>query len=152
MERIIGYVETGKAEGAEHHCGGGRHGDKGFFVEPAVFSGVTDDMAIAKDEIFGPVMQIMKFDTTEEVIERANNTSYGLGAGLQTSSIDNAIEISNALRVGTVYVNCYDVFSESTSFGGFKDSGIGREVGKDGLSNYLESKNVIIKRPDNAIP
>lgn len=152
MNKILGYVDKGKAEGAELHCGGGRAGDKGFFVEPAVFSGVQDDHTIAKEEIFGPVMSILKFSSTEEVIERANNSSYGLGAGLVTKSIDNAIEISNALRVGTVYVNSYDVFSESTSFGGYKDSGMGREVGKEGLKNYLEIKNVIIKRPDHAIP
>lgn len=109
-------------------------------------------MTIAKEEIFGPVMGILKFSDVDEVIARANNTTYGLGAGLMTKNIDTALYISNALRVGTVYVNCYDVFSESTTFGGFKDSGIGRELGKAGLNSYLEQKNVIIKMPDNAIP
>ena len=152
MDKILNYVQDGKAEGAELTTGGSRHGDKGYFVEPTVFANVQDDMRIAKDEIFGPVMSILKFGSTEEVIERANATSYGLGAGLCTKSLDNALEISNALRVGTVYVNCYNVFSESTSFGGYKDSGIGREVGYNGLKNYLETKNVIIKRPDHSLP
>lgn len=109
-------------------------------------------MTIAKEEIFGPVMSIMKFKTIDEVIERANNSQYGLGAGLVTKSIDNAMKISNALRAGTVYVNCYDVFDANTPFGGYKDSGIGRELGEYGLKNYQETKTVIIKRPDDSLP
>jgi aldehyde dehydrogenase (NAD+) len=132
--------------------GGKRHGNKGWFVEPTVFADVNDDMTIAKEEIFGPVMSIMKFKTVDEVIERANNSQYGLGAGLVTKSIDTALKVSNALRAGTVYVNCYDVFDANTPFGGFKDSGIGRELGEAGLQNYLESKTVIIKRPDDSLP
>lgn len=97
-------------------------------------------------------MSIMKFKTLDEVIERANNSNYGLGAGLVTKNIDNATTLINGLRAGTVYVNCYDVFDSTTPFGGFKDSGIGRELGKHGLHNYLETKNVIIKRPDGALP
>jgi aldehyde dehydrogenase (NAD+) len=109
-------------------------------------------MKIAKEEIFGPVMSILKFKDTDEVIRRANDSEYGLGAGLVTKNIDNAIKISNALRVGTVYVNCYNVFDANTPFGGFKDSGIGRELGEHALHNYLESKTVIIKRPDDSLP
>jgi len=152
MDNILRYVETGKAEGAELHMGGARHGDKGYFVEPTVFSGVTDDMTIAKEEIFGPVMSIMKFSDVDEVIERANNSSYGLGAGLMTKSLDTAMHVSNALRVGTVYVNTFDVFSETTTFGGFKDSGIGRELADSGIKNYQETKNVIIKMNDKTLP
>jgi aldehyde dehydrogenase (NAD+) len=109
-------------------------------------------MTIAKEEIFGPVMSILKFKTIDEVIERANNSQYGLGAGVVTRDINNAIKISNALRAGTVYVNCYDVFDANTPFGGFKDSGVGRELGEYGLHNYLESKTVIMKRPDDSLP
>ena len=101
--------------------GGNRHGKKGYFVEPTIFADVQDNMKIAKEEIFGPVMSILKFKTTDEVIERANNSNYGLGAGIVTRSIDNALKISNAIRAGTVWVNTYDAFDSTTPFGGFKD-------------------------------
>lgn len=97
-------------------------------------------------------MSVLKFKTVDEVIERANRTSFGLGAGLVTKNINKALQITNALRVGTVYVNCYDIINEATTFGGFKDSGIGRELGGSGIENYLEKKNVIIKLPDGALP
>ncbi|KAJ8520961.1 hypothetical protein ON010_g17884 [Phytophthora cinnamomi] len=109
-------------------------------------------MTIAREEIFGPVMSILKFKTIDEVIARANDSEYGLGGGVVTSNIDNAIKISNGIRTGTVYVNCYDVFDSNTPFGGFKDSGIGRENGELGLRNYLEHKTVIIKRPEDSMP
>jgi aldehyde dehydrogenase (NAD+) len=124
----------------------------GWFVEPTVFADVKDDMTIAKEEIFGPVMSILKFKTVDEVIQRANNSNYGLGAGLVTKDVQTAIKVSNALRAGTVYVNCYDVFDANTPFGGFKDSGVGRELGEYGLKNYLETKTVIMKRPDDSLP
>jgi len=148
----MNYINIGKKEGAKLLTGGKRVGSKGWFVEPTVFSDVKDDMTIAKEEIFGPVMSIMKFKTVDEVIQRANNSNYGLGAGVVTRNIDNALKISNALRAGTVYVNCYDVFDANTPFGGFKDSGIGRELGEYGLKNYLETKTVITKRPDDSFP
>ncbi|KAG2777914.1 Aldehyde dehydrogenase, partial [Phytophthora cactorum] len=152
FEKILGYIEEGKKEGAKLLAGGKRHGNKGWFIEPTVFSEVTDDMTIAREEIFGPVMSILKFKTIDEVIARANDSVYGLGAGVVTSNIDNAIKISNGIRTGTVYVNCYDVFDSNTPFGGFKDSGIGRENGELGLRNYLEHKTVIIKRPEDSMP
>jgi len=148
----LNFIDIGKKEGAKLVTGGSRVGNKGWFIEPTVFSDVNDNMTIAKEEIFGPVMSILKFKDIDEVIQRANNSNYGLGAGLVTKNIDNAIKISNALRAGTVYVNCYDVFDANTPFGGFKDSGIGRELGEAGLKNYLESKTVIIKRPDDSLP
>ena len=148
----MNYIKLGQNEGAKLEVGGERFGKKGWFIKPTVFSGVTDNMTIAKEEIFGPVMSIMKFKTVDEVIERANKSCYGLGAGVVTKSIDNAIKISNGIRTGTVYVNCYDVFDANTPFGGFKDSGVGRELGEQGLRNYLESKTVIIKRPDDSMP
>lgn len=108
-------------------------------------------MTIAKEEIFGPVMSILKFRTIDEVINRANSSNYGLAAGVVTKSIDNAIHLSNGLRAGTVWVNCYDVFEDSTPFGGYKDSGVGREKGYAALNSYLETKTVTIKRPDNSL-
>jgi len=145
------YIEIGKKEGATLAYGGNRVGDKGYYIQPTVFSDVTDNMTIAKEEIFGPVMQILKFKTIDEVIERANNSPYGLGAGIVTKSIDNAHKLANGLRVGTVYINCYDVFNELTPFGGFKDSGLGRELGPNGLRNYLENKTIITKIPDDSL-
>ena len=152
FNKILNYINIGKKEGAQLLAGGSRVGQKGWFVEPTVFAGVTDDMTIAKEEIFGPVMSILKFKSIDEVIQRANNSNYGLGAGVVTRSVDNAIKLSNGIRAGTVYVNCYDVFDANTPFGGFKDSGIGRELGEYGLHNYLENKTVIIKRPDDSMP
>ena len=109
-------------------------------------------MKIATDEIFGPVMSVFKFKDTQEVIKRANNTRYGLAAGVVTKSIDNAITVSNALRAGSMWVNCYYMSTQSTPFGGFKDSGIGREKGLSGIEIYQETKSVIIKRPEEALP
>ncbi len=152
FKKILNYINIGEKEGAKLLTGGKRSGNKGWFVEPTVFADVQDNMTIAKEEIFGPVMSIMKFKSIDEVIKRANASEYGLGAGVVTKNIDNAIKISNSLRAGTVYVNCYDVFDANTPFGGFKDSGVGRELGEAGLKNYLESKTVIIKRPDDSMP
>ena len=109
-------------------------------------------MTIAKEEIFGPVMSILKFKSVDEVIKRANDSHDGLGAGVVTKNVEHAIKISNGLRAGTVYVNCYDVFDCNTPFGGYKDSGIGRELGEYGLRNYLETKTVIMAQGDKALP
>lgn len=152
LDKILGYVETGKKEGAKLLTGGNRVGNKGFFCEPTVFADVDDNMTIAKEEIFGPVMSIMKFKTIDEVIDRANNSEYGLGAGLVTKNMDNAFRLVNGIRAGTVYVNCYDAFDCTTAFGGFKDSGVGRELGEYGLRNYLETKTVIQAMPAEALP
>ncbi|XP_002736989.1 aldehyde dehydrogenase 1A1-like [Saccoglossus kowalevskii] len=146
-EKILELIESGKKEGAKLECGGGRHGDKGCFIESTVFSDVKDDMRIAKEEIFGPVQQIMKFKTIEEVIERANNTHYGLAAGVFTKDIDKALTISNALQAGTVWVNCWDAVKPNAPFGGFKMSGNGRELGEYGLEEYTEIKTVTVKLP-----
>ncbi|KAL7692656.1 putative aldehyde dehydrogenase domain, aldehyde/histidinol dehydrogenase [Plasmopara halstedii] len=152
FDKILRYVEKGVKEGARLLTGGKRHGDKGWFIEPTVFADVTDDMVIAREEIFGPVMSIFKFKTIDEVIARANDSNYGLGAGVMTSNLDSAIKISNSIRAGSVYVNCYGVCPGNAPFGGFKDSGVGRENGESGLHNYLEYKTIIIKRPDDAMP
>lgn len=116
-------------------------------MEPVVFSNVTDNMSIAKHEIFGPVQCIIKFKTIDEVIERANRTNYGLMAGILTKNIDTAFTFANSVEAGTVWVNCYNVAAAGQPFGGYKESGIGRELGEEGLSLYLETKTVAIKLP-----
>uniref|UniRef100_A0A2K5EFP1 aldehyde dehydrogenase (NAD(+)) n=1 Tax=Aotus nancymaae TaxID=37293 RepID=A0A2K5EFP1_AOTNA len=123
----------------------GQWGNKGYFVQPTVFSSVTDEMRIAKEEIFGPVQQIMKFKSLDDVIKRANNTFYGLSAGIFTKDIDKAITISSALQAGTVWVNCYGVVSAQCPFGGFKMSGNGRELGEYGFHEYTEVKTVTVE-------
>eukprot|EP01027_Heterolobosea_sp_BB2_P006902 GEZU01010340.1.p1 GENE.GEZU01010340.1~~GEZU01010340.1.p1 ORF type:complete len:384 (-),score=167.56 GEZU01010340.1:605-1756(-) len=149
FDKILSYIESGKQEGAKLMCGGKRLGDKGFFIEPTVFADVKDDMKIAREEIFGPVMSIIKFKTIEEVIERANNSNYGLAAAVFTKDITKAINVSNGLRAGTVWVNCYNVFDSAQPFGGYKESGHGRELGEYGLMNYLEVKAVCINLDQN---
>lgn len=140
-------IESGKSEGATLLTGGGRHGNKGFFVQPTVFGDVQDHMRICREEIFGPVMQILKFKTVEEAVLRANSSEYGLGSGVFTNNIDKAIEISSNLRAGSVWVNCYEKMDACTPFGGFKKSGYGRECGEYGLLPFLEVKCVTIKTP-----
>uniref|UniRef100_A0A7N5ZRW8 aldehyde dehydrogenase (NAD(+)) n=1 Tax=Anabas testudineus TaxID=64144 RepID=A0A7N5ZRW8_ANATE len=145
FNKILGYISSGKREGAKLMCGGGVAADKGYFIQPTVFGDVQDNMTIAREEIFGPVMQILKFKTVEEVIERANNTKYGLAAAVFTKDIDKAMYVSHGLRAGTVWVNCYNVFGVQAPFGGYKASGNGREMGEYGLENYTEVKTVIAK-------
>ncbi|XP_074064422.1 aldehyde dehydrogenase 1A1-like [Macrotis lagotis] len=143
--KILDLIESGKKEGAKLECGGGPWGEKGYFIQPTVFSNVTDEMRIAKEEIFGPVQQIMKFKTIDEVIRRANNTHYGLAAGIFTKDLDKALTISSALQAGTVWVNCYGVPTCQVPFGGFKMSGNGREMGEYCLHEYIEVKAVTVK-------
>jgi aldehyde dehydrogenase (NAD+) len=145
FDKIMGYIDVGKKEGATLLQGGKRVGSKGYFIEPTVFADVKDDMTIAKEEIFGPVMSIIKFNSLDEVIDRANRTAYGLAAAVWTKDIGKAHAIADNVRAGTVWVNCYDVFDPAAPWGGFKQSGIGREMGEYGLSQYSEVKSVIIK-------
>lgn len=145
FDKVLGLIKSGKEQGAVLEAGGERQGDVGYYVKPTVFSNVKDDMRIAKEEIFGPVQCILKFETMDEVIERANNTNYGLAAGVLTKDIDKALTFAQAVEAGSVWVNCYDAITPQTPFGGFKQSGIGRELGPDGLDGYLETKTVAIK-------
>jgi aldehyde dehydrogenase (NAD+) len=145
FEKVMSYIESGKKEGARLVTGGSRVGDRGYFVQPTIFADVRDDMKIAEDEIFGPVMSIIKFKDIEEVVERANNTAYGLAAGVWTRDVAKVHAIANNVRAGTVWVNCYDVFDAAAPFGGFKQSGIGREMGEYGLQQYTEVKTVTVK-------
>ena len=140
-------IECGKQEGAKLLTGGTRQGDIGFFLQPTVFGDVKDDMKICREEIFGPVMQILKFKTISEAVTRANASEYGLAAGVFTNRLDNAFEISNNLRTGSVWVNCYEKIDSTTPFGGYKNSGYGRECGEYGLASFLEVKCVTIKTP-----
>ncbi len=145
MDRVLAYIKKGTEEGAKLECGGKRWGDKGFYVEPTLFTGVTEKMTIFREEIFGPVMCVIKYDDLDKVIASANDNHYGLGAGVVSQDIQEALHVVKNIKAGTVYVNCYNVFDSTTPFGGFKDSGIGRELGDEAINNYLETKTVIIK-------
>ncbi len=145
FDKVMGYIESGKRDKAKLVAGGNRVGTKGYFIEPTVFSDVQDNMTIAKEEIFGPVMSILKFKSIDEVVDRANKNMYGLAAAVWTKDITKAHAIADGVRAGTVWVNCYDVFDAAAPFGGFKQSGIGRELGEYGLANYTEVKTVTIK-------
>ncbi|XP_078532441.1 aldehyde dehydrogenase X, mitochondrial [Lissotriton helveticus] len=147
FDKILGYIKSGQKEGAKLMYGGERFGERGFFIKPTVFGDVKDDMKIAKEEVFGPVQPIFKFKKIEEVIERANNTRYGLAAGIFTKDIDRALTLIQALQAGTIWVNTYNLVTAQTPFGGFKESGNGRELGEDGLKGYTEVKTVTIKIP-----
>lgn len=147
MNKILEMIDSGKKEGAKLVHGGARVGEKGYYIAPTVFADVQDNMRIATDEIFGPVQQIMKFSDVSEVIERANNTSYGLAASVFTKDLDKANMFAQGLRAGTVWINCYDVLNAQTPFGGYKMSGQGRENSEYALQNYTEVKCVITKLP-----
>ncbi len=143
-DKIMKYIDRGVSEGAECVTGGKRHGDKGYFVEPTMFTNVKDDMAIATDEIFGPVMSVLRFKDQKDLVQRANKTIYGLAAAVWTRDIAKAHRLANQIKAGTVWVNCYDVFDAAAPFGGYKMSGHGRELGEEGLKPYLETKTVTV--------
>lgn len=145
FDKILNYIKLGKEQGAVCETGGERIGDKGYFVKPTVFTQVTDDMTIAREEIFGPVVSVFKFKDTDEVIRRANATTYGLAAGVFSKDINEVMKVTSALQAGTVWVNCYDLVHNAAPFGGFKQSGFGRELGEYGLHEYTEVKNVTIR-------
>uniref|UniRef100_A0A1I8A241 aldehyde dehydrogenase (NAD(+)) n=1 Tax=Steinernema glaseri TaxID=37863 RepID=A0A1I8A241_9BILA len=148
MKKILEYIELGKRQGAQLVTGGRRRGDKGYFVEPTIFADVDDQMKIAQEEIFGPVMSVIKFEGMEDLVEKANNTIYGLAAAVVTKDLDKALHVANNIKAGTVWVNCYNVFDPAAPFGGYKMSGIGRELGEYGLQAYTEVKTVTIKVPE----
>ncbi|XP_054167618.1 aldehyde dehydrogenase X, mitochondrial-like [Oppia nitens] len=140
FNKILALIDTGRKQGANLLTGGQRCGSKGYFIQPTVFSNVTDDMTIATEEIFGPVQSLFKFSTFDEVIERCNNTNYGLAAGCFTRDIDRAIRFAQQVQAGSVWINTFLALGPQTPFGGFKESGFGRENGEDGLHEYLEVK------------
>jgi aldehyde dehydrogenase (NAD+) len=145
FDRVMGYIESGRSDGATLAYGGERVGNRGYFIRPTVFADVQDDMKIAREEIFGPVMSVIAFKDVDEVIARANHTNYGLAAGVWTRDIKKALAVANGVRAGTVWVNCYHVLDTRAPFGGFKQSGIGRELGEYGLQQYTEVKTVTVK-------
>ncbi|QWH18605.1 aldehyde dehydrogenase DhaS [Bacillus mycoides] len=144
QKRVMGYIEKGIAEGAEVLCGGNKPFDQGYFVSPTIFADVNDEMTIAKEEIFGPVISALPFNDIDEVIDRANKSQFGLAAGVWTENVKTAHYIASKVRAGTVWVNCYNVFDAASPFGGFKQSGLGREMGSYALNNYTEVKSVWI--------
>lgn len=148
FEKILSYIEIAKADGAKCVLGGVRAEGEGLggglFVRPTIFTDVTNDMRIAQEEVFGPILSVIRFKTDDEAVEIANDTLYGLAAGIWTQSLDRAINIPARLRAGTVWVNAYRVVSYLAPFGGFKSSGIGRENGRDAIREYLEAKSVFV--------
>jgi aldehyde dehydrogenase (NAD+) len=144
FDKILEYIRIGKEEGARLVLGGKRIGDKGYYIEPTIFADVTDDMRIAKEEIFGPVMVILKFTDFKDVVQRANNSIYGLTGGVSTKDIYKGLDAAKKIKTGTVWVNCWNEFDPGVPFGGFKQSGVGRELGPNGLFNYLEHKSVVV--------
>ncbi|KAL4735253.1 aldehyde dehydrogenase [Aspergillus similis] len=142
FDRIMEYINHGKQAGATVATGGDRHGQEGYFIQPTVFTDVTSDMKIAQEEIFGPVVTIQKFKDEAEAIKIGNSTDYGLAAAVHTKNVNVAIRVSNALRAGTVWINNYNMISYQAPFGGFKQSGIGRELGSYALENYTQIKTV----------
>jgi aldehyde dehydrogenase (NAD+) len=144
FDKIMSYIDKGQNEGANLVTGGKRVGDRGFFIEPTIFDNVSDEMSIAKEEIFGPVLSVLTFDDKEDMIRRANETFYGLAAAIWTRDISTAHDFARRVRAGTVWVNCYDAFDAAAPFGGFKMSGHGRELGEEGLRAYTENKTVTV--------
>jgi acyl-CoA reductase-like NAD-dependent aldehyde dehydrogenase len=142
MERVLGYIETGTREGAVPVLPGGRAGEKGFFVKPAIFDGVAPSMRIAQEEIFGPVLSVLTFKNVEDLVEKANATIYGLAAAVWTRDVAKAHRTARQLQAGTVWINSYNMLSEQSPFGGYKQSGFGRELGRYGIDLYTQVKSV----------
>ena len=145
LNRVCGYLEAGFKEGAKAVVGGHKAGDRGYFVEPTVLVDTRENMKVVKEEIFGPVVAAMPFTDPEEIVPRANDSEYGLAAAVWTRDISKAHRMAEYLRAGTVWINCYNIFDAALPFGGYKQSGWGREMGHDVLNNYTQTKAVCTK-------
>lgn len=142
FKKILGYIEKGKKDGAKLVTGGAPGADKGYFVKPTIFDGVKDEMTIAREEIFGPVVCALTFKSIDDLAKRANDTNYGLSAGIWTRDIGKAHRLAKEIKAGTIWMNCYNCFDAASPFGGFKQSGFGRELGKYALELYTQVKSV----------
>lgn len=143
FEKVLGYLDHGRREGAETVVGGGRHGDRGYFVQPTVLTNTAPTMKVEREEIFGPVVCAIPFEDPDEIVPVANDTRYGLAAAVFSRDISKAHRTAKRLRAGTVYINNYGVVDAALPFGGYKESGWGRELGHEVLNNYLETKSVV---------
>jgi acyl-CoA reductase-like NAD-dependent aldehyde dehydrogenase len=145
FERVKGYLDIGKKEGAEPKLGGDVRGGKGYFVDPTIFTNVKNDMRIAREEIFGPVASVIPFKDENDAVLQGNDTTYGLAAAVWTNDVSRAHKVARALKAGTVWVNCYNNIDPISPFGGYKQSGIGRELGKHSIELYTQIKSVYVK-------
>jgi phenylacetaldehyde dehydrogenase len=145
FERVTGYLEVGTGEGARAVTGGKAVDRTGYFVEPTIFTGVRNDMRIAQEEIFGPVLSVIPFKDADDAVFQGNDTEYGLAAAVWTRDISKAHKAAAALKAGTVWVNCYFEGDMTTPFGGYKQSGFGREKGEASIDLYTQQKSVIVK-------
>ncbi|CAN5864964.1 hypothetical protein BH23ACT5_BH23ACT5_04510 [soil metagenome] len=156
LDKVVGYIEAGRRAGATVVCGGGRPSNpklaNGNFVEPTVFAGCTDDMDIVRDEIFGPVMAVLTFDTEDEVVARANDTPYGLAAGIFTSDLSRGHRMAARLEAGTIWINTYNITPIEMPFGGYKQSGVGRENSLAAIDHYTQRKAVYVETGDVDAP
>tara|TARA_R110002096_G_scaffold434321_2_gene655540 strand:+ start:19819 stop:21321 length:1503 start_codon:yes stop_codon:yes gene_type:complete len=144
FDRVMGYIESGRTEGADIVAGGARSGDEGYFVQPTVLGNTNRDMKVVREEIFGPVVCVQRYNDIDEVAKLANDTVYGLGASIWTRDVGNVINIVPKIRAGSVWVNCHNILDVAMPFGGYKQSGFGKDMGKEALDSYLETKSVCI--------
>jgi acyl-CoA reductase-like NAD-dependent aldehyde dehydrogenase len=145
FETTLKYIESGRKEGAKLLVGGERMGDKGYYIKPTVFTDVQPEMTIAREEIFGPVLAVQKFESFEELVEKANSTIYGLAAGVWTRDISKAHRYARAIKAGSVWVNCYNWYDSAVPYGGYKQSGYGREMGLQALDAMTQTKSVWVQ-------
>jgi acyl-CoA reductase-like NAD-dependent aldehyde dehydrogenase len=145
LDRVSRYVGIGKDEGAQMVLGSGRHGDRGYFHTPTIFAGVRNDMRIAREEIFGPVMSVIPFDDDDEAISIANDSEFGLAAGVWTQNLDRAHRVSQRIRAGSVWINSYQLVDPAVTYGGMKQSGYGRKLGQQSLDSFTHTKSIWIK-------